>query len=71
LSKYPHTDDDDLGNKDLDTWIPETKLASLMIEPLFPKARCVISGFEGDLEGGASKGGKKMKHLELNKIRIS
>jgi hypothetical protein len=35
------------------------------------KARCVISGFEGDLEGGASKGGKKMKHLELNKIRIS
>jgi hypothetical protein len=33
LSKYPHTDDDDLGNKDLDTWIPETKLASLMIEP--------------------------------------
>jgi hypothetical protein len=31
LSKYPHTDDDDLGNKDLDTWIPETKFTTLLI----------------------------------------
>ena len=33
--------------------------------------RCVISGFDGDVDGGAGSKGKKMKHLEMNKIRIS
>lgn len=60
-----------MGNPDLDTWIPETKWSSLLIAPAFPKERCVISGFEGDVDGGAGSKGKKMKHLEMNKIRIS
>jgi len=35
-----------------------TKIDTLFKTPAFPKDLCVISGFTGDVDGGAGAGGK-------------
>lgn len=56
----------------MDTWIPAKTFKELLVEPEFPKDKCVIPNAPKGGAAGAAGGLKKvMKHLELRKIRIS
>jgi len=69
---YPKCDSSDFSDPCLDTWIPAKTFKDLLVEPDFPKDKCVVPNApKGGAAGGAGGLKKVMKHLELRKIRVS
>jgi predicted AAA+ superfamily ATPase len=68
--RYPDTEDDDLSNPKLDTWIAPFTWKESLIEPKLPAELCKKPEGGG---GGANDAlsGPVYKHLELRKIRVS
>jgi hypothetical protein len=69
---YPKCDSSDFSDPCLDTWIPAKTFKDLLVEPDFPKDKCVIPNAPKGGSGGGDAATKKvMKHLELRKVRIT
>jgi len=67
--RYPDTEDDDLANPKLDTWIAPFTWKESLIEPKLPAELCKKpAGGDG---GNDALSGPVYKHLELRKIRVS